>query len=675
MKIVTVALTQEPVTVIEPTNRIVVIDCSGSMSSELPKLRTHLKNKLPTMVQPQDTLSIVWFSGRGQYGVLCEGMKLDSAIDLANVNASIDRFLKPVGMTAFVQPLQEVIEMSKRLTGPCSLSFMSDGYDNGYTKKEILKVCAALSDVLSGATFVEYGYYADHKLLTDMAEEVSGSVILAEDFQSYSEKLESSFKSTSSTKKIKVHKIKSEFVVGNQVDGFVIARPDAVGTVTLPANVLSYTYLEGTGDIDSWTPSKESVYMVSALIQRGKADLALQLAALIGDEVLYNQVQNSFSKQDYAITVDVANNMASGKTALYATSPKNNNLVQDPNAYNVLTLLMDLASEDGNYLHISHPEFKYNAIGEKRDTVETDGYIPKFKDTSVDVKAKIATLKFNEDRPNVSLLVRREGAVNLPVNDFGFDSTINTFIWRNYTIVKDGIVNLKKLPVILSRSTYDLFTQLGVISEPFKVNHTYVIDLRKYPVINRSMTSVPDMATFCEWNFDLYKLQVAQKYLKTNIDKPETGQKFSSLYGEDGALFLKEIGVTEGGFSPKTVKGESMDPYMAKVLEVKLSSLSSIPKVEDVLKAIASGKTLTPSQQVMKDVIDAYNGKDHVVELDRVKLALKNVLDMIIKTKFGIIIGKVWFPDSIGFEDNTRELDLGLSKTIKFTIELNDKAA
>ena len=48
-----------------PVNHIFVIDCSGSMSYDLPKIRKQLKNKLPSLLKQDDTVSLVWFSGKG----------------------------------------------------------------------------------------------------------------------------------------------------------------------------------------------------------------------------------------------------------------------------------------------------------------------------------------------------------------------------------------------------------------------------------------------------------------------------------------------------------------------------------------------------------------------------------------------------------------------------------
>ena len=129
-----------------PVHRIVVIDCSGSMGSSLPKIRTALKNKIPTMVQPEDRLSIVWFSGKNEYGVLMEAVQVSTLTDLSTINKSIDRYLTTVGLTAFVQPLEEVVELTKRHPMTTSMFFMSDGADNSYSKKDILRAAGALAN-------------------------------------------------------------------------------------------------------------------------------------------------------------------------------------------------------------------------------------------------------------------------------------------------------------------------------------------------------------------------------------------------------------------------------------------------------------------------------------------------------------------------------------------------
>jgi len=60
------------------TNHIFVVDVSGSMYNELPLIRTQLKNKLSNLMKEGDTISIVWFSGRNDAGILKEEVEVKS---------------------------------------------------------------------------------------------------------------------------------------------------------------------------------------------------------------------------------------------------------------------------------------------------------------------------------------------------------------------------------------------------------------------------------------------------------------------------------------------------------------------------------------------------------------------------------------------------------------------
>lgn len=668
-----------------PTNHIIVVDCSGSMYSELPKIRSHLKNKIPTMVKYGDTLSIIWFSGRDQFGVLFEGVEVHGLLDLTQINTTIDRYLTTVGMTGFKQPLEEVLNIIKKLrTHQHSMIFCSDGYDNEWNKKDIIKACTDLSSELVSSCFVEYGWNADHDMLLDMAQEVGGSLVHATDFSKYAFQLDN-IKNLSYGKRITVAvPTKSladgcEFVVGHTPSGFVIAKP-VNDSVSLPSSTQSFSYITGNGKaITKIVDDVTACGVAAALVQRGQADLALDTIALVGDVDLHRTMSNAFSKQDYTKVVEQAEALATGKQKLFTSAPKSNKLVQDPNAYNVLQLLMDLSQIPGNKLALSHPEFKYESIGQKRVTADVDGFVPKFTDANVGgVNADISNLTFDGDRPNISVLVKRQGSASLPDNEYGFGNSFNTFVWRNYTIVRDGIVNVDKLPVILTKSTYDMLVTKGLPLEDFKVGKVFVIDVSKLPVINRAMVNSTKAETLFKYCLEEYALECQQKYVKTLITKDEVGANFVSQYGEDAAKFLKQYGITEGGFGPKTVSGEDVsDKYIAKVLKVKMAGLSSVPKPDDVKAAIAKGKSLTVSQQLMHEamtncdmIIAAGTTPEELFGV--IKQGLKTLRAEMVKMKFGVIIGRKWFSDLAGYEDTVREIDTGVGKKVKCEVVLSD---
>ena len=187
-----------PVVIVEkPVHHILLIDCSGSMYSDLPKIREQCKRKLPKLLKETDLLSIIWFSGRGDFGVLVEAEPVATLKDLRAIETAIDRWLKPVGLTGFKEPLLEVSKLVSRMKDKdmaVSLFFMSDGCDNQWGRADILKAVESAGAVVHSAVFVEYGYYADRNLLTAMAEKCGGVNIFAADFGQYDPTFEAAMK-------------------------------------------------------------------------------------------------------------------------------------------------------------------------------------------------------------------------------------------------------------------------------------------------------------------------------------------------------------------------------------------------------------------------------------------------------------------------------------------------
>jgi Mg-chelatase subunit ChlD len=183
-----------------PTNHLAILDVSGSMSSDLPKIQAQLKRKLPKLLKDGDTLSMIWFSGKGQFGTLFEAEAVSTLADLNDINKAIDRWLRPVGLTGFKEPLAEaealIARVKKTNKNPFALFFMSDGHDNQWNRADILKTVEKTAGVLASATFVEYGYYADRPLLAAMAEKAGGTLIFAEAFDKYEPMFEADVRSS-----------------------------------------------------------------------------------------------------------------------------------------------------------------------------------------------------------------------------------------------------------------------------------------------------------------------------------------------------------------------------------------------------------------------------------------------------------------------------------------------
>ena len=130
-------------------HHVLVVDTSGSMTGELGDVVSDLKQNLPTLLNDRDTLTLVWFSGRGQWGVAFEGVQVSKVSDFRPVYQTLDKELRPRGLTGFLEPLEEIAQIKKRLaiqTGSdvVSLIFMSDGCENQWPTEQVYAAAARL---------------------------------------------------------------------------------------------------------------------------------------------------------------------------------------------------------------------------------------------------------------------------------------------------------------------------------------------------------------------------------------------------------------------------------------------------------------------------------------------------------------------------------------------------
>lgn len=155
---------------------------------------------------------------------------------------------------------------------------------------------------------------------------------------------------------------------------------------------------------------------------------------------------------------------------------------------------------------------------------------------------------------------------------------------------------------------------------------------------------------------------------------------FASLYGDDGAEWLKEQGITDySGFGPKTVQAEATDFYMGKELKVSLKGLSKLPSLKEAKEQIAK-KRLNAGGTLMEPTIRLVEGflasefylkaadKDRALEawLDgqtkAAKANARRLLFQVAQTTFSLIVGQVWFEEFSSLDENSLTLEIEGSK-------------
>ena len=196
---------------------------------------------------------------------------------------------------------------------------------------------------------------------------------------------------------------------------------------------------------------------------------------------------------------------------------------------------------------------------------------------------------------------------------------------------------------------------------------------------NRRNTQAPSAAHMFDLEFELLKAQARAKvlnhYKKEHFPKVSMG--LAQQYGGDAAEWLKGVGITDGGFNPKSEGAEVSDVYMAKELKTGIKGLSSLPSVNDVRKQMDKGGKLTPGAALMAPTLaeyDAYlaspaytgfpepermleawlNGEARKATLETRRLILQ-----LAEIKFSVIVGGVWFTEFSSLDEGTLTLDKG----------------
>lgn len=749
------------------THHVVELDVSGSMYGVIRQMATLLKAKLRTLLGPDDVISIVAFSGRGEHYLVLDAVAVATLADLAKVNEAIDRWIRCIGLTGFKEPIERAAKLVQdwrkaNPSGAVNFIFMSDGYDNQWTPHDIMWAVDLLASAgVNSATVVEFGDYADRSRLTAIAERLGGAVVHARDFTTY----EPIFQAAIGKRPAGGARMHVE-VVGTPVGGFVYALVDGelltfavdACTVAVSPDLAAFYYLSTTpvgtvapmtlADIahtastKGWIAPSDAIKNGPVLAaayggaaqfaQRMNADIVLALLKEIGDLRLIVEFGSCFGGQMYGDFVRECTAAANGKGRFVkGYDPK---AVPPEDAFCLMTLLPMLTEDDGNRFLPDNPAFHYNKIGVARvdaNTAYTAAEQKEIDDIAAKLAAKpkpkladakalqarlaeinaskkeplkfeafpapdgypVSALKLSSERCNVSMLIRREGAINvtgqLPAELVGkLPPVIKTNTWRAYAMIKDGRANIDALPLRVTEKVWGVLHGAGLVphAKYDAANAEVVLNLRTIPVINRKMVAKVSAKELFTAEYELAEAKAAQKVYNDYRNRlfPKASEAFTAAYGPEATAWLKDVGITErNGFSPPSTSGESTDVYMARELKVKIEGVAdSLPAVKDVLAKIASGKAQTGAGLLMVDAVRAcelavapYNAALAALtahKVDDAKLAtlkadvaretavlkpwLENVADAsvararalmytIAQLKFAIIVGQGWFCD------------------------------
>jgi hypothetical protein len=622
----------------EPTHHVLVLDCSGSMAGVHAEMRRALSEKLYTLVGEEDVVSVVWFSGRSEHGVIVERAPVPTLKEVQKLQKLFDRWIRPVGLTGFQGPLADVRKVLEGRAGEkVSLFFLSDGFDNQSSRAEIMAEIDALAPKLSAATIVEFGYYADRALLTKMAERFGGSLVFAEDFAGYEPLVEAALGEggqggptvdvacEGALRDVSFALYAQSWRVGTfEVAGGKSTVHEAAMGAEVVAQAVKNAYYETVEELAAAyavysaagfgglyyltrTPPKGARFVpeaTAAMVSALYAALSIYAARLepeiiyailrdLGDVSFIEDYGTLFGKQAHTDFMRAAVD-AAFEPGLRLSKGHDRAAVPADDAYTILDLLTLLSTDERCRVLLDHPSFKYSRISRGRDDA-TEGEQLRFVGLPKPEGYFVDHLTWNEDRANVSILVRRTGTVDLS-GRLPFTGKVpekfDTYVWRNYAIVKDGIRNVSTLVVRVPIAMADTMRVKGCKLEQLSLDGdmaTVQITLDRMPVLNRTQVKRAGAKELFAMCASLEELRAKNKVLKAYVTEERRSAAWDERYGKEAADWLRAQGLTEwGGYQPpKTKQSEASDYYMGKLLEVKIKGWSSLPPVKDVISGKA----------------------------------------------------------------------------------------
>lgn len=691
---------QEKTTKKDTLNHIWIYDRSGSMYYLLSGLADDLIVRAQT-IPVGDTITLGWFSSEGEFRFILKGFRVTEERDYKIVADTINNNKTTLGCTCFSEILldtENVINDLAAISPNFALCFFTDGYPvvSNY-KKEVANIQKAISNIeasLSSVLLVGYGDYYNKELMSDMAERFGGMLCHSKDLPSFNVSMES-FLVDAREKDLKqmVDLISPSSlgvifsVTGNAVN---IYQPNDSQQIRYSPKkdsdnriyVLSDTYLKGTEVVltdknvrgeDTETESFVKAAYAAAMIltQKTKTELALDILACLGDKAFISGVNNAFTNAEYGKVEASIQNAISNTTERFSQG-RDTKFLPAADAFCLLDMLELLMEDKEAYFYPYHEDFNYKRIGIPTKTKE--GY-PKFV-AEENVKCPLDGLTWNSTKLNLSIRAKINGAVELKegYQEHGFEQIFRTWIYRNYSLVRDGFLNILVLPVSMSENSFNRLKAEGVIDleETYSdSNKIYSLQLDRIPVMNRAIANGRTSATdICRKSYQELELEAKIKvlnFLKNELD-PEGTKLQKTPYTPEQEAFLETNGIGRNGYAPPTEKQEATDKYIAKEFEIKIAKHSSLPKVDEIRTKLKDGKAINAPGLLIKKGLEFYQANAaNLSEEEQLKWLDENVIKLKVelirlrndmqKTKFAIMLGKKWFDEFTSRENNTLTLD------------------
>ena len=655
-------------------HHIHILDRSGSMYREIDNLIDSVQETIK-VIHDDDLISIIWFSSPGQYRTLIKGAKKTDGLDKL-----LDTLRSTIATTCFSDPLKEAKLIIDELVTLCpniSITLFTDGcpvipWSIEEEEKRIFNILNDIKDKILAFNTVGFGNWYNKDLLTKMAASSEyGTFVHSTKIDEYLSIFNHNFEKISDmvfdsvtvesqnhdivylTRKFskmedgefKLSRINSKknqfFIVGQDERNFEFeyqgetiatsALGDTIKKATLTNFYYSYAY---------------------NLYYSNRRQESLDILALnVKDKFLVDSHFKSFTYDECAShTKDLECAIYNSVGRLISGECPDNYIPKDDDP-----CVMDVLShlQKGKALYVP---FSKNVEAYKRISRKSEDSFNVFKMTDKEVLAPFSSFVYNKEHMNLSVLITIPGKVSLnpkTAKSVDLPSEIDSKIFRAYTIIKDGTLNMKEIEVMLpsdlmnnlSKETPQIFSKAIEVEEIEGVKYERcILALDKLPIINRMyIRSSSKISEVFKAVTRMNELEARQKVIKYYLEKVKEespiGKKEGAFkaYTNDQIKVLMEHGLdknlTYSGVSRAKTPIEECDSYETRTMEFYISGCSSWPKVDDLIKAVEDKKKLKLSFEIMEkqrqDILDLISKKK--LDINKATTKLRNFLSELLE--------------------------------------------
>lgn len=558
-------------------HHILLADCSGSMYSNMNKLKEKIVQTMQALSQiPNSYVSVIKYSSHNEASVLISTVKCDDVSYKMNlVYEKVNSGLFANGVTVISEPLEMAITSCKSLAGIADkhhIAVFTDGclVPMKWSSKqeadkcfEVAKICNSNGIFLNA---IGFGQYYDREFLNELVEKAgNGEVIHIDHVENYYDVIMKAIEKVN-----RVHMSKNtisctgkvvELDSGNIGKEFTTYGDSKVLAVfdSDSLEVDNVLYLKDCDKVaDEEFVDTFMLCIAKKYLQEEDIDNYEFVVKALGDISLFEETQDCYSFIEKGNTINKVNAVISDTSLRFKNGREpiiESSLNEKPC---VIEMLTDIINDPNSHIYwdVNTP---YNRITQKTNSLEDNISFIRMNEGLIEVN----DISIGSEKLNIGIKVGIKGTVKDSISGLEHPATI----FRDYNLINGGNINVPYINAVLSEDMLNKYKDcvevndkytIPNVTKMYKINFSGLKSANKRLLKSLTMTEIKDTL----YNISLNKCYqwAVNKRIKEIIGDKDS-LDFTSLPPDEievrKALRIDEFGI----YKPLATEKDETTPF------------------------------------------------------------------------------------------------------------------